>query len=49
MSEIIMLSKIVLMPADWANTTRVAKLRNVPRTIVNRLLLPQNTIDIDLL
>lgn len=44
-----MLSKIVLMPADWANTTRVAKLRNVPRTIVNRLLLPQNSIDIDLL
>ena len=49
MSEIIMLSKIVLMPADWANTTRVAKLRNVPRTIVNRLLLPHDTIDIDLL
>ncbi|MBJ9111526.1 hypothetical protein I5520_11220 [Citrobacter sp. FDAARGOS_156] len=49
MNEIIMLSKIVLMPADWANITRVAKLRNVPRTIVNRLLLPHNTIDIDLL
>ncbi|WP_413594892.1 hypothetical protein [Citrobacter youngae] len=49
MSEIIMLSKIVLMPADWANTTRVAKLRNVPRTIVNRLLLPNHVIDVDLL
>lgn len=49
MSEIIMLSNIVLMPANWANTTRVAKWRNLPRTIVNRLLLPHNTIDIDLL
>lgn len=49
MSEIIMLSNIVLMPANWANTTRVAKWCNLPRTIVNRLLLPHNTIDIDLL